>query len=133
MSVFSPKKYTPNTSTGNSTNLTTGSASVNNISTGNGGSAASNNSTLPSKCDVCNANGTTQDLVRLVIVYYSIKTFFHYIFFCFFRCDECKKNYHFQCLDPPVKKTPKRRGYSWHCADCDPTVSIFIQQFGVLY
>lgn len=39
------------------------------------------------------------------------------------RCDECKKNYHFKCLEPPVKKTPKRRGYSWHCADCDPTVS----------
>ncbi|KAJ8927620.1 hypothetical protein NQ314_019898 [Rhamnusium bicolor] len=38
-------------------------------------------------------------------------------------CDECQKNYHFTCLDPPVKKTPKRRGYSWHCADCDPTGS----------
>nr|XP_022908954.1 PHD finger protein 14 isoform X1 [Onthophagus taurus] len=37
------------------------------------------------------------------------------------NCDECKKGYHFTCLDPPLKKTPKRRGYSWHCADCDPT------------
>lgn len=36
-------------------------------------------------------------------------------------CDECRKNYHFTCLDPPLKKTPKIRGYSWHCADCDPT------------
>lgn len=36
-------------------------------------------------------------------------------------CDECRKHYHFTCLDPPVKKTPKIRGYSWHCADCDPT------------
>ncbi|XP_037952358.1 PHD finger protein 14 [Teleopsis dalmanni] len=36
-------------------------------------------------------------------------------------CDECRKQYHFTCLDPPVKKTPKIRGYSWHCADCDPT------------
>lgn len=40
-----------------------------------------------------------------------------------YRCDECRKGYHFTCLDPPVKKSPKRRGYSWHCADCDPTVS----------
>ncbi|XP_067625277.1 uncharacterized protein [Eurosta solidaginis] len=36
-------------------------------------------------------------------------------------CDECHKHYHFTCLDPPLKKTPKIRGYSWHCADCDPT------------
>ncbi|XP_030383076.1 PHD finger protein 14 isoform X2 [Scaptodrosophila lebanonensis] len=36
-------------------------------------------------------------------------------------CDECAKHYHFACLDPPLKKSPKIRGYSWHCADCDPT------------
>ncbi|KAH8419472.1 hypothetical protein KR222_007891 [Zaprionus bogoriensis] len=36
-------------------------------------------------------------------------------------CDECHKHYHFACLDPPLKKSPKIRGYSWHCADCDPT------------
>ncbi|XP_055904857.1 PHD finger protein 14 [Eupeodes corollae] len=51
-------------------------------------------------CDVCKESGTPQNLVF---------------------CDECRKNYHFTCLDPPLKKTPKRRGYSWHCADCDPT------------
>ena len=45
------------------------------------------------------------------------------LFFSYLRCDECKKCYHFTCLDPPVKKSPKRRGYSWHCADCDPSVS----------
>ncbi|KAJ3640977.1 hypothetical protein Zmor_027508 [Zophobas morio] len=39
------------------------------------------------------------------------------------RCDDCQKVYHFTCLDPPLKKSPKKRGYSWHCADCDPTVS----------
>ncbi|XP_044756920.1 PHD finger protein 14 isoform X2 [Coccinella septempunctata] len=39
------------------------------------------------------------------------------------KCDECLNLYHFVCLDPPLKKTPKRRGYSWHCADCDPTGS----------
>ncbi|ALC38558.1 CG15439 [Drosophila busckii] len=36
-------------------------------------------------------------------------------------CDVCHKHYHFSCLDPPLKKSPKIRGYSWHCADCDPT------------
>ncbi|EDW12962.1 PHD finger protein 14 [Drosophila mojavensis] len=36
-------------------------------------------------------------------------------------CDECHKHYHFACLEPPLKKSPKIRGYSWHCADCDPT------------
>ncbi|KAG5874660.1 hypothetical protein JTB14_006511 [Gonioctena quinquepunctata] len=53
-------------------------------------------------CDVCHQEGSANDSVK---------------------CDECLKNYHFTCLDPPVKKTPKRRGYSWHCADCDPTGS----------
>lgn len=57
MSVFTPKKYTPNTSSCNSHNHT--AVSANNLSTGNGGSVSS-------KCDVCNANGTTQDLVRYV-------------------------------------------------------------------
>nr|XP_012144134.1 PREDICTED: PHD finger protein 21A isoform X9 [Megachile rotundata] len=53
-------------------------------------------------CNVCDTPGTNQNLVM---------------------CDECKKCYHFSCLDPPVKKSPKRRGYSWHCADCDPSAS----------
>ncbi|XP_055525777.1 PHD finger protein 14 [Wyeomyia smithii] len=51
-------------------------------------------------CDVCSTTGTSGNIVQ---------------------CDECRKNYHFGCLEPPLKKTPKRRGYSWHCADCDPT------------
>jgi len=37
------------------------------------------------------------------------------------RCDECKKCYHFDCLVPPVKKSPKVAGWSWHCIDCDPS------------
>ncbi|XP_037809400.1 PHD finger protein 14 [Lucilia sericata] len=51
-------------------------------------------------CCVCNETGATSNVVT---------------------CDECRKHYHFTCLDPPLKKTPKIRGYSWHCADCDPT------------
>lgn len=27
--------------------------------------------------------------------------------------------YHFGCLDPPVKKSPKQRGYQWYCEECD--------------
>lgn len=67
-----------------------------NSSSGNSSSAAGGESI----CDVCHQPGTANNLVQ---------------------CDECHKNYHFGCLDPPVKKSPKRRGYSWHCADCDPT------------
>ncbi|XP_019548346.3 PHD finger protein 14 [Aedes albopictus] len=70
-------------------------ASLNSCS-GNSSSAAGGES----MCDVCHQPGTNNNLVQ---------------------CDECHKNYHFGCLDPPVKKSPKRRGYSWHCADCDPT------------
>ncbi|XP_075152257.1 uncharacterized protein LOC142226245 [Haematobia irritans] len=51
-------------------------------------------------CCICRANGTPSNMVT---------------------CDECRKHYHFTCLDPPLKKSPKIRGYSWHCADCDPT------------
>ncbi|KAK4882682.1 hypothetical protein RN001_006001 [Aquatica leii] len=55
-----------------------------------------------SLCDVCSVEGNTTNLVS---------------------CDDCQKCYHFTCLDPPLKKSPKKRGYSWHCADCDPTAS----------
>ncbi|XP_026321798.1 PHD finger protein 14 isoform X4 [Hyposmocoma kahamanoa] len=51
-------------------------------------------------CDVCTQPGDAANLVR---------------------CDECAKRYHFTCLEPPLNKNPKKRGYSWHCADCDPT------------
>ncbi|GAB0092811.1 PHD finger protein 14 [Sergentomyia squamirostris] len=64
------------------------------------GSTDNSRSSASHICDVCGQNGTPQNLVM---------------------CDECRKNYHFTCLEPPLKKTPKRRGYSWHCADCDPT------------
>ncbi|XP_070547071.1 PHD finger protein 14-like isoform X2 [Ptychodera flava] len=37
------------------------------------------------------------------------------------RCDECKKCYHFGCLDPPCKKSPKQAGYMWLCEECDST------------
>ncbi|KAI5646471.1 PHD-finger domain-containing protein [Phthorimaea operculella] len=52
------------------------------------------------QCDVCNQPGNNTNIVR---------------------CDECNKRYHFTCLEPPLNKNPKKRGYSWHCADCDPT------------
>ncbi|CAG2166972.1 unnamed protein product [Oppiella nova] len=28
------------------------------------------------------------------------------------QCDNCHNNYHLGCLDPPMKKTPKQRGYT---------------------
>lgn len=34
-------------------------------------------------------------------------------------CDNCEQCYHFQCLDPPSKKTPKQCGYTWFCEACD--------------
>eukprot|EP00095_Tigriopus_kingsejongensis_P007649 maker-scaffold116_size340332-snap-gene-0.24 protein:Tk07649 transcript:maker-scaffold116_size340332-snap-gene-0.24-mRNA-1 annotation:"phd finger protein 14-like" len=52
------------------------------------------------QCDKCGSPGENADLVR---------------------CDECKKCYHFGCLIPAVKKSPKVLGYSWHCSECDPS------------
>ncbi|GFR79593.1 PHD finger protein 14 [Elysia marginata] len=49
-------------------------------------------------CVVCNGAGTLTDTIR---------------------CDECKLFYHLACLDPPMKKSPKVRGYVWHCEACD--------------
>ncbi|XP_023314177.1 PHD finger protein 14 [Trichogramma pretiosum] len=67
-----------------------------------GSGRKSKGETVTVTCIVCSETGTNQNSVE---------------------CDECKKSYHFTCLDPPVKKSPKRRGYSWHCADCDPSAS----------
>ncbi|XP_075971693.1 uncharacterized protein LOC142973645 isoform X2 [Anticarsia gemmatalis] len=64
-----------------------------------GGEAAAAPAPL-THCDVCQQSGDYTNLVR---------------------CDECSKRYHFTCLEPPLNKNPKKRGYSWHCADCDPT------------
>ncbi|XP_076250118.1 PHD finger protein 14 isoform X3 [Rhynchophorus ferrugineus] len=58
---------------------------------------------ISNSCDVCQRDGSNADSVK---------------------CDECQKLYHFSCLDPPLKSSPKKRGYSWHCADCDPTLDI---------
>lgn len=52
------------------------------------------------KCDKCQEEGSNVDLVR---------------------CDECKRCYHFGCLTPPLKKSPKVTGYGWHCNECDPS------------
>uniref|UniRef100_A0A667ZU27 PHD finger protein 14 n=1 Tax=Myripristis murdjan TaxID=586833 RepID=A0A667ZU27_9TELE len=46
------------------------------------------------------------------------------------RCDECRLCYHFGCLDPPLKKSPKQTGYGWICQECDTSsskVSVFSQ------
>nr|XP_046182251.1 PHD finger protein 14-like isoform X3 [Oncorhynchus gorbuscha] len=39
------------------------------------------------------------------------------------RCDECCLCYHFGCLDPPLKKSPKQTGYGWICQECDTSSS----------
>jgi len=49
-------------------------------------------------CVVCNKDGTPTDTVR---------------------CDDCMLSYHLLCLDPPMKRSPKVRGYAWHCEACD--------------
>ncbi|XP_039291021.1 uncharacterized protein LOC111044535 [Nilaparvata lugens] len=64
--------------------------------------AAKKKSDVATVCSTCSEPGNIANLVT---------------------CDECHKGFHFHCLDPPVKKSPKVRGYSWHCADCDPTES----------
>ncbi|XP_078394948.1 PHD finger protein 14 isoform X7 [Cetorhinus maximus] len=57
---------------------------------------------LRTECATCKSPGDNENLVR---------------------CDECRLCYHFGCLDPPLKKSPKQTGYGWICQECDSTSS----------
>ncbi|RXM29182.1 PHD finger protein 14 [Acipenser ruthenus] len=57
---------------------------------------------LRTECATCKGPGDNENLVR---------------------CDECRLCYHFGCLDPPLKKSPKQTGYGWICQDCDTSSS----------
>ncbi|KAM4705888.1 PHD finger protein 14 isoform 2-T2 [Rhinophrynus dorsalis] len=57
---------------------------------------------LRTECASCKGTGDNENLVR---------------------CDECRLCYHFGCLDPPLKKSPKQTGYGWICQDCDSSSS----------
>jgi len=34
-------------------------------------------------------------------------------------CDKCAQDFHFMCLTPPLKYSPRRRNYAWYCSTCD--------------
>uniref|UniRef100_A0A8D0LBQ9 PHD finger protein 14 n=1 Tax=Sphenodon punctatus TaxID=8508 RepID=A0A8D0LBQ9_SPHPU len=57
---------------------------------------------LRTECATCKGTGDNENLVR---------------------CDECRLCYHFGCLDPPLKKSPKQTGYGWICQECDSASS----------
>ncbi|KAK3886374.1 hypothetical protein Pcinc_009477 [Petrolisthes cinctipes] len=107
---MAPPSTTPTTTTNTSTlQHSTHTPSTNHTSTSHSSSSGSSGSigrrrSDPgdpqqfSKCDVCGETGGVTNTVA---------------------CDECNKAYHFNCLEPPLKKSPKRRGYSWFCEDCD--------------
>ncbi|XP_058036671.1 PHD finger protein 14 isoform X4 [Ahaetulla prasina] len=57
---------------------------------------------LRTECATCKGTGDNENLVR---------------------CDECRLCYHFGCLDPPLKKSPKQTGYGWICQECDSSSS----------
>lgn len=68
--------------------------------TPNGENAVRRGRDARTKCDVCLGEGNNGNLVR---------------------CDECLRCYHFGCLNPPVKKTPKVSGWAWSCSECVPS------------
>ncbi|XP_056154344.1 PHD finger protein 14 [Lampris incognitus] len=57
---------------------------------------------MRTECTTCKGPGDNENLVR---------------------CDECSLCYHFGCLDPPLKKSPKQTGYGWICQECDTSSS----------
>ncbi|XP_044861202.1 PHD finger protein 14 isoform X6 [Mauremys mutica] len=64
---------------------------------------------LRTECATCKGTGDNENLVR---------------------CDECRLCYHFGCLEPPLKKSPKQTGYGWICQECDSTSSKFLADMG---
>ena len=74
-------------------------------------------------CPVCSILGTSilvSWLVQVLFDFFPWPIHLHTTY-CGCRCDECDKCYHFECLHPPVKKSPKVAGYSWACSDCAPS------------
>ena len=67
------------------------------LKTGTPSPAAPKAKDLRTKCDTCDQPGANDNLVR---------------------CDQCRQCFHFLCLIPPLKKSPKVPGYGWHCNDC---------------
>ncbi|XP_068509357.1 PHD finger protein 14 isoform X10 [Syngnathus scovelli] len=63
---------------------------------------------MRTECTTCKGPGDNENLVR---------------------CDECQLCYHFGCLDPPLKKSPKQAGYGWICQECDISSSKFLYRF----
>lgn len=37
-------------------------------------------------------------------------------------CDKCQLEFHFMCLSPPMKYTPRKKGSSWFCKNCDDEI-----------
>uniref|UniRef100_A0A8C7Z3H3 PHD finger protein 14 n=1 Tax=Oryzias sinensis TaxID=183150 RepID=A0A8C7Z3H3_9TELE len=65
------------------------------------------------ECATCKGPGDNENLVRRIT----------FPSFLGPRCDECQLCYHFGCLDPPLKKSPKQTGYGWICQECDTSSS----------
>ncbi|CAL8142083.1 unnamed protein product [Orchesella dallaii] len=37
-------------------------------------------------------------------------------------CDKCQLEFHFMCLTPPLKYTPRKKGCPWFCKNCDDEI-----------
>uniref|UniRef100_A0A8C9BFH1 PHD finger protein 14 n=1 Tax=Phocoena sinus TaxID=42100 RepID=A0A8C9BFH1_PHOSS len=67
---------------------------------------------LRTECATCKGTGDNENLVSRMRLSETKN-----------RCDECRLCYHFGCLDPPLKKSPKQTGYGWICQECDSSSS----------
>ncbi|XP_041039697.1 PHD finger protein 14 isoform X7 [Carcharodon carcharias] len=86
---------------------------------------------LRTECATCKSPGDNENLVRAknrrgfwwVFRKISVQDQGNLLHKNEYRCDECRLCYHFGCLDPPLKKSPKQTGYGWICQECDSTSS----------
>uniref|UniRef100_A0A8C1Z8N6 PHD finger protein 14 n=1 Tax=Cyprinus carpio TaxID=7962 RepID=A0A8C1Z8N6_CYPCA len=59
------------------------------------------------ECTTCKGSGDNENLVSMHRLNELVNRL----------CDECQLCYHFGCLDPPLKKSPKQTGYGWICQE----------------
>ena len=70
-----------------------------------------------------------KQLQILLVIFFKVVASISLLFLSFCRCDECHLHYHFLCLDPPVKKSPKNPGFNWTCAQCYPVDLVSLNDF----
>lgn len=94
-----PPKLLPNTYRKSSTiKMTNGVSGISSVISNRNGDQEYSNRKLLKCCGICKRSNDQHSLAL---------------------CDNCKLYYHFQCLDPPLTRLPRKSKYGfWQCSEC---------------